>query len=118
VNPRARTIGAHQCYAAATEVPEPVDLAVIAVPAAQVEPAVDDCVRKGDGGRIQEARLRDKIRAAGIRMIGPNCLAQSRAIDVGRGVPPRLTPARATGARFRPCWPTLASMPWSPCSFR
>ncbi len=46
VNPRARTIGSHHCYAAATEIPQPVDLAVIAVPAAQVEQAVDDCIRK------------------------------------------------------------------------
>ena len=89
VNPRARTIGAHQCYAAATEIPQPVDLAIIAVPAAQVEQAVDDCIRKGvpsilmitagygetgDAGRLQQAALRDKVRAAGIRMIGPNCL--------------------------------------------
>ena len=47
VNPRAQTIGSHRCYAAATEIPEPVDLAVIAVPAPQVEQAVDDCIRKG-----------------------------------------------------------------------
>ncbi len=31
----------------------------------------------GDTGRLQEAALRDRVRAAGIRMIGPNCLGTS-----------------------------------------
>lgn len=71
------------------EVEGPVDLAVIAVPAANVEAVIDDCVTKGVGavivitagfgetgpeGRAMEVRLLDKVRAAGMRMVGPNCM--------------------------------------------
>ena len=89
VNPNAGQIEGERCYARLTEVPEAVDLAVIAVPAEHVDAAVDDCVAKGvsgiviisagfsetgDAGRRREAALLDKVRAAGIRMIGPNCM--------------------------------------------
>ena len=89
VNPRASAIGSHRCFDAVTAIAEPVDLAVIAVPANCVEQAVDDCIRKavpsillitagfgetGDDGRVREVALRDRVRAAGLRMIGPNCL--------------------------------------------
>ena len=70
-------------------IPEPVDLAVIVVPAARVAAVVDDCIAKGvkavvvisagfgetgGSGHVLEAELVEKIRAAGIRMIGPNCM--------------------------------------------
>jgi len=71
------------------ELPEPVDLAVIAVPAARVLAAARDCVTAGaralvvisagfaeigaDGaGRQQE--LVEICRDAGVRLVGPNCL--------------------------------------------
>jgi acyl-CoA synthetase (NDP forming) len=62
---------------------------VIAVPASAVEDAVEDCIRAGvagivlitagfgetgEEGRRRETALRDRVRRAGIRMIGPNCL--------------------------------------------
>jgi acetate---CoA ligase (ADP-forming) len=66
-----------------------VSLAVIAVPADQVSAVVDDCIAKGvkalliisagfaetgANGREREAAIVDKVRAAGIRLIGPNCM--------------------------------------------
>ena len=72
-----------------SDIEGPVDLAIIAVPAAKVAGAVDDCIAKGvkalvvisagfgetgGSGLTLEAELVEKIRAAGIRMIGPNCM--------------------------------------------
>ena len=72
-----------------TSIPGPVDLAVIVVPAAEVLAVVDDCIAKdvkavvvisagfgecGAAGKALEDQLVAKIRAAGIRMIGPNCM--------------------------------------------
>jgi acetyl coenzyme A synthetase (ADP forming)-like protein len=89
VNPHARSLDGVACYPTLADVPASIDLAVIAVPAAAVAPAVDDCIRAqvgaivvisagfgetGSGGRRREADLRERVRQAGIRMIGPNCL--------------------------------------------
>jgi acetyl coenzyme A synthetase (ADP forming)-like protein len=89
VNPRASEIAGLACHAAVADIPVTIDLAVIAVPAPAVDDAVDDCIRAGvagivlitagfgetgDEGRRRETALRDKVRRAGIRMIGPNCL--------------------------------------------
>ena len=66
-----------------------VSLAVVAVPCDQVSAVVDDCIAKGvkalliisagfaetgAEGREREAAILDKVRAAGIRLIGPNCM--------------------------------------------
>ncbi len=89
VNPKHREILGAPCYARLADVPGPVDLAIIAIPAARVEEAVEDCVAKGvsgvvvitagfsetgEEGRGRESALVDKMRAAGIRLVGPNCM--------------------------------------------
>ena len=89
VNPRANELLGLPCYPNLSAVPGPVDLAVISVPAENVAAAVDDCVAKGvkgivvitagfsetgEEGRRREAALVEKIRTAGIRMVGPNCM--------------------------------------------
>jgi acetyl coenzyme A synthetase (ADP forming)-like protein len=89
INPRATAIAGRTCHASIAEIASAVDLAVIAVPAAHVERAVDDCIRKGvrsillitagfsetgKSGREREEVLRRRVRGAGSRLIGPNCL--------------------------------------------
>ena len=89
VNPNAPEIEGTKSYPSLTAIDGPVDLALIAVPAANVESVIDDCVAKGVGavvvitagfgetgeeGRATERRLLEKVRAAGIRMVGPNCM--------------------------------------------
>ena len=89
INPKADEIEGERCYARLADVPHSVDLAVIAVPAELVESAVDDAVAKGvsgivvitagfsetgDPGRRREVALLEKVRGAGIRMVGPNCM--------------------------------------------
>lgn len=84
VNPRDAEM--HPSVAA---IPGPVDLAIIVVPRDAVEGVIDDCIAKGvgavvvitagfaetgDEGRALEQRLMQKVRAAGIRMVGPNCM--------------------------------------------
>jgi acetyl coenzyme A synthetase (ADP forming)-like protein len=89
VNPQTDEVAGRKCYARLTDVPESVDLAVIAVPAPRVGSVVDDCAAKGvraiivisagfaevgeEGRRLQQ-ELIDKVRGHGMRLIGPNCL--------------------------------------------
>ncbi len=89
VNPNATEIDLIPCYPSVCSIEGPLDLAVVAVPAKYVESVVDDCVAKGvralvvitagfgetgAAGREAEKRILDKVRAAGIRMVGPNCM--------------------------------------------
>jgi acetyl coenzyme A synthetase (ADP forming)-like protein len=89
VHPSANTIDGLGAVPRILDVPDAIDLAVIAVPAAQVLPVVDECLQKKvkalvvisagfgetDGqGAARERALLDKVRTAGIRLVGPNCL--------------------------------------------
>jgi acetyl coenzyme A synthetase (ADP forming)-like protein len=89
VNPGASAVEGVMTYARVTDIPLKVDLVVIAVPCEQVEGVIDDCVRKqvkgvvvisagfgetGGDGRAREVAIVAKVRAAGIRMVGPNCM--------------------------------------------
>jgi acyl-CoA synthetase (NDP forming)/GNAT superfamily N-acetyltransferase len=89
INPHADQIDGEPAYPSLVAAPGPVDLAVIAVPAAGVEAAIGDCAAAGvpaavvlssgfseDGpaGQAAQARLVRAARAAGIRLVGPNCL--------------------------------------------
>ncbi|MEO6326213.1 MAG: GNAT family N-acetyltransferase [Thermoanaerobaculia bacterium] len=89
INPNASEIEGVPCFPRLADVPCPVDLAIVVVPAAEVPAVVDDCLAKGvralilitagfsetgEAGRAAEAALLEKVRAAGARMIGPNCM--------------------------------------------
>ncbi|MGH7816522.1 MAG: GNAT family N-acetyltransferase, partial [Candidatus Binatia bacterium] len=89
VNPHAEAIGSRAVYRSVRDLPEPVDLAVIAVPMASVPSVVDDCAARGvralivitagfaetgSAGRIAQHKLLEQVRGYGMRMIGPNCL--------------------------------------------
>ncbi len=89
VNPSATQIGSVPCYPSLRNVPEPVELAIVAVPARHVEAVIDDCIatgvlaavvisagfgETGPEGRAAELRLVEKVRATGMRMVGPNCM--------------------------------------------
>jgi len=89
VNPNAASVHSIKCYPTLRDIPDPVDLAVIVVPKEIVPRAVEDAVAKqvrglvvitagfrevGEEGERRERALRDRIREAGIRMVGPNCM--------------------------------------------
>ena len=89
VNPRAPVVQSVRAYPDLAQLPGPVDLALIAVPAAQVLEAVRACAAHGvqgvvvisagfkevgDEGGARERELVEVVRAHGMRLVGPNCL--------------------------------------------
>ena len=89
VNPAAAVIQDVSSYPSIEEVPGPVDLAVIVVPAAKVMEVAAGCARKGvralvvisagfsetgAEGKARQAELVSVCRGAGMRLIGPNCM--------------------------------------------
>src|SRR5688572_3454124 len=89
VHPDVPAIEGHEAYRSVSAIPGDVDLAIIAVPAADVLRAVDDCIAKGvrgicvisagfaetgPEGATRETELLMRVRNAGCRLIGPNCM--------------------------------------------
>jgi acetate---CoA ligase (ADP-forming) len=89
VNPGVEEIEGVRAFAKVADIPGSVDLAVITVPAAFVDAVVEECIQKGikalvvisagfaevgaEGRAAQEA-LVDRVRRAGVRLVGPNCM--------------------------------------------
>ena len=89
VNPHAQSIHSLKSYPTLAAIPDPVDLAVIMVPRRLVQGVVEEALdigvrglvvitagfaETGEEGAAVERRLRDTVRGAGARMIGPNCM--------------------------------------------
>ena len=117
VNPHGATIDGQQAFTSIAAIPEPIDMAVIAVPCAAVEEAVDACLAAGipaitvisagfgevdDAGRQRESAIRDKVRAAGARLIGPNCMGLLNT-----------DPAVSMNATFAPGFPPSGTIGFS-----
>ena len=89
INPKYERVQGMPAYRSIAETGEPVDLAIIAMPALHVPDAVRSCASSGvkaaiifsagfseaseDGARAQD-EIRTVARAAGLRLLGPNCL--------------------------------------------
>ena len=82
VNPRARQIGGERCLASVLDLPEAVDLAVIAVPAATVLDVAERCGQRGVRSLVvissgldtgAHADLLAVSRRHGMRLVGPDC---------------------------------------------
>src|SRR6266545_2951907 len=111
VNPSAEVIQCVPAYASVEAIAGAVDLAIIIVPAARVVEAATECGRKGvkalvvisagfsetgKAGQERQAELLRVCRAAGMRLIGPNCMgiantdpAVSLDATFAPGVPPQ-----------------------------
>jgi acetyltransferase len=89
VNPKADRILDLPCYRSIESVPDPVDLAVIVVPAAAVPHTLEACGRRGvraaiivsggfgetgEPGRVLETKIVDIAHRFGLRLVGPNCI--------------------------------------------
>jgi acyl-CoA synthetase (NDP forming) len=87
VNPRGEAIGSVPTFRSIQELPEPVDLACIAVPAEACEAVIKECGARGirsaiiftsgfaeAGNEEAERRLVAAARASGVRFCGPNTL--------------------------------------------
>jgi acyl-CoA synthetase (NDP forming) len=82
VNPHTAHMEAVPCLPSVAALPEPVDLAVIAVPPAAVPGVADECGRRGVRALVvvtagldtpQGADLLAICRRYGMRLVGPNC---------------------------------------------
>jgi len=89
VNPNLPEALGRRTYPSVRELPEPVDLVFIVIPARAVLGAVRDCIAAGvkgiviitagfgeigDEGRAAEAEIARLCREAGIPTVGPNCM--------------------------------------------
>ncbi|HZP49045.1 MAG TPA: GNAT family N-acetyltransferase [Vicinamibacterales bacterium] len=114
INPKADELDGLRCYARLADIPARVDLAVVAVPHARVLDVVDECAaaeikslvvitagyaEAGAEGRARQQALVDKVRAYGMRMIGPNCMGVLNA-----------DPALRLNASFSPIVPPSGSV--------
>lgn len=88
INPKRHAVHGVRCYPSIAALPEPVDLAVVATPAATVPGVVKECVAHGVKGAILISAGFSELGAEGralehairrtargkMRLIGPNCL--------------------------------------------
>ena len=89
VNPAAKSVAGMPAYASVGDIPDEVDIAIVAVPSEAVHDVVLDCAAKGvhglvvvsagfaetgEEGRRRQRRLVGLARSYGLRLIGPNCL--------------------------------------------
>ena len=114
VNSRATEIDGLRCYPSVSAIGAPVDLAVIAVPAAAVEAVVTDCAHAGvhgvvvissgfaevsEAGGAAQKRLAQFVRESGMRMVGPNCMGVLNT-----------DPVVSLNATFAPTWPPAGNI--------
>ena len=115
VNPKARAVGSILAYPSVRDIPGPVDLAVIAVPAAAVVPVARECAEKkvrslvvisagfaevGSEGAARQKELLEVCRASGMRLIGPNCMGVMNtdpAVRLNATFAPRFPPQGRIG---------------------
>jgi acetate---CoA ligase (ADP-forming) len=89
VNPSAGSVAGVRAYPDVVSVPETLDLAIVVVPAWQIQSVIEDCIaakvravvitsagfsESGPAGLALEQSVLDRLRGAGVRLIGPNCL--------------------------------------------
>ncbi|MBG0857166.1 GNAT family N-acetyltransferase [Streptomyces spinoverrucosus] len=109
VNPRAERVAGTRAYASIAELPEPPELALVAVRAEAVPEAVRECAQAGvkavvvvstgfgetgPEGRATELELARSARSSGMRLVGPNCMGVVNT-----------TPAARLAATFSPALP-------------
>src|SRR4051812_17432913 len=96
VNPKYKAIEGLPCFAAVADIPGPVDLAIVAVPAQHVAAVLRELgthrvksvivfssgfAETGDKGKALESEVIAIAREAGMRLCGPNCLGLINAFE-------------------------------------
>jgi acetate---CoA ligase (ADP-forming) len=89
VNPQASSVHGVRAFASVRELPEPIDLVVIAAPAPSVLEVADEALHhgakallvvtsgfaeSGPEGAASQQKLLELVRSHGARLVGPNCL--------------------------------------------
>jgi acetate---CoA ligase (ADP-forming) len=96
INPKSEMILGHKAYPSITDVPFPVDAAVIVIGAKMVPGVMQQCADKGvkavmigvsgfaeldDAGKALQAEIEEIANKAGIRIVGPNTNGYMNVID-------------------------------------
>lgn len=117
VNPDSPVVQSMRAWPSVTAIPEPVDLAVLVLPAGEVPAAIEDCGRKGvkavvvisagfaetgAAGQALQHQLLMRARHHGMRLVGPNCLGVVNA-----------DPAWSMNATFAPTFPPFGNVAFS-----
>ncbi len=115
VNLQAVSVNGIKAYSSAKELPEPVDLAVIAVKAEKVQDIVEELVQTGVKGFVvvsagfadtgpegmkRQKKLVDFVRAHGARLLGPGCLGLMNTdpeVRLNASLAPKIMPPGQTG---------------------
>ncbi|MEC3973961.1 GNAT family N-acetyltransferase, partial [Amycolatopsis sp. H20-H5] len=115
VNPEHRSVRGVRAYPSVVDIPDQVDLALVAVPAEAVESVLDGALAKGvktllivSGGFAEagphglhaELRLVGEARAHGMRVVGPNALGvlnTAKSVRLNATLAPRLPARGRTG---------------------
>ena len=115
VNQSATAVSGMPAYANVGDIPDDVDVAILAVPADAVQDVVLDCAAKGvhglvvissgfaetgEEGRRRQRRLVGLARSYGLRLIGPNCLGVINTdpeVSLNASLSPRLPPRGRAG---------------------
>ena len=89
ISPNTTEILGLKCYGSILDVPQPIDIAIILVPAKIIQKVIDECIEKqvkgiiiitagfseiDQEGREEERIIAEKCTKAGIRVMGPNCV--------------------------------------------
>jgi acetate---CoA ligase (ADP-forming) len=89
VNPKSEVVQSVRAYKTVLECPDPVDLAMVVVPAQFVIPVAKECAQKGvkalvvisagfseigGAGSALQGELVEVCRESGMRLVGPNCM--------------------------------------------
>ncbi len=95
-NPNAESILGLKCYPDISSIDDEIDLAIILVPKKFVEKSVEELISKkvkaivlitagfketGSEGEEIEKRILAKVKAAGVRLVGPNCMGVINTLD-------------------------------------
>ena len=94
VNPNRTTLGDTIVWARLVDIPDDVSLAVVAVPAAELEQVIDDCIfarvrgaivmTNIDGSGIDVTALVNRARSSGVRVVGPSSMGVASSVpDIG-----------------------------------
>ncbi|MDD6792119.1 MAG: GNAT family N-acetyltransferase, partial [Thermobifida fusca] len=115
VHPEATAVAGVKAYPSVLDIPDPVDLAIVAVRADMVADVVDQCARKGVHGLVvvssgfgetgpEGKKRQDELvraaRAAGMRVVGPNCLGVANTdpkVSLNATLSPNLPPRGRIG---------------------
>jgi acyl-CoA synthetase (NDP forming)/GNAT superfamily N-acetyltransferase len=115
VNPTSHAVSGLPAYKTVSEIPDDVDVAIVAVPADAVQDVVLDCAAKGvhglvvissgfaetgEEGRVRQRKLVGLSRSYGLRLIGPNALGiinTSAGVSLNASLSPLMPPRGRAG---------------------